>query len=323
MIRTRVRWFDVFALAALGLALLATGPRAVHADDKALGAESEVFLAAAAPAEGAADPGRTDEPRATMSAKQESSPKKEGFFAPTLDGPWRFTAAGYGWLPNAPAEIKVRHGDATLPEDLGTLLDDLQFGAFLDFEVRKGKLGAYVAPIIIFLEDSETVQGPLQSHKVTVDENVYLTDFGLSYEVGRWYLGKSPNAPAVTVEPFVGARWLIDDIKIKIEPGGLLDPGGRTFREDISFIAPVIGLRTFWDLTERWNLRIEGDYGGFDVDHLKSTWNFLGTVGYRFKIGDVSSNVFAGYRWLYIHYEKRAELFVDIKGPLVGIAFDL
>jgi hypothetical protein len=43
----------------------------------------------------------------------------------------------------------------TLPEDLGTLLDDLQFTAMLDFELRKGSFGAYFEPIVIFLEDTE------------------------------------------------------------------------------------------------------------------------------------------------------------------------
>jgi hypothetical protein len=45
----------------------------------------------------------------------------------------------------------------------------------------------------------------------------------------------------------------------------------------------VIGLRTFWDLTEHWNLRIEGDYGGFGVDDNHETYNFLGLIGYRFR----------------------------------------
>jgi hypothetical protein len=52
-------------------------------------------------------------------------------------------------------------------------------------------------------------------------------DFGMSYELGRWHLGKKPNSPAVTVEAFAGARWLIDEIKIKISPGGPFHPGAQ------------------------------------------------------------------------------------------------
>lgn len=36
---------------------------------------------------------------------------------------------------------------------------------------------------------------------------------------------------------------------------------------------------------------------------------------YRFKIRDVSSHVFAGYRYLQAHYEKEAEIKVTVRGP--------
>jgi hypothetical protein len=100
-------------------------------------------------------------------------------------------------------------------------------------------------------------------------------------------------------------------------------PAKRKFTPEISFIAPVVGLRTLWDLTDRLNLRIAGDYGGFDVDDLKQTYNAVGLVGWRFKPKqDLSINVFAGYRYLYVDYEKVAELEVSIQGPVVGLAFE-
>jgi hypothetical protein len=266
----------------------------------------------------------TGEPQKKMHVKHRSS-EKEGFIAPTLDGPWRFTFASWGWLPDVPIKIKLGDKEVDIPLDLGKIIDDLQFTAMLDFEVRKGSFGIYATPIFIFLEDSEHVQGPLRSHKVTVNDNAYLTDFGLSYELGRWHLGKKPDSPAVTVEPFAGARWLIDEIKIKISPGGPFHPGKRTFNPDIDFIAPVVGVRTFWDVTEHWNFRAEGDYGGFNTDHLKETWNVLGIVGYRFrpkKHKNLAINLFAGYRYLYARYKKVAELEVAVKGPLIGIGFE-
>jgi hypothetical protein len=100
-------------------------------------------------------------------------------------------------------------------------------------------------------------------------------------------------------------------------------PAKRKFTPEISFIAPVVGLRTLWDLTDRLNLRIAGDYGGFDVDDLKQTYNVVGAVGWRFRPKqNVPINVFAGYRYLYVDYEKVAELEVSIQGPFVGLAFE-
>lgn len=245
---------------------------------------------------------------ATLSAEQEPTDWREA--------PWRFTFNIYGWAPELPVDIKLGPISEDLPIDLGTLLDDLQFGAMMDFELRKGRIGAYFSPIVMFLKDTETVQGPLQKHKVTIKDQAFLTDFGVTYEIGRWHLGKNPNSPTVTVEPFVGARWLIDDFPIKI------DPPDRKVKLGITFITPVIGLNTLWDLTERWHLRIEGDYGGFDVDNVEQTYNAMGIVGYRFKIRGVSSHVFAGYRYLHVHYKKEADIKVTVRGPLVGIGFE-
>lgn len=50
----------------------------------------------------------TDEPQKTIHVKHRS-PEKDGFFGPTLDGPWRFTVAGWGWLPQIPLKLKLGH----------------------------------------------------------------------------------------------------------------------------------------------------------------------------------------------------------------------
>jgi hypothetical protein len=313
----RVFWLDVLVLAALGLAATAAAPPAGRADET--GADGEISVPAT---EGRLS--STTNPPPTTTAEPwwgtavDVTPKP--WLRGTGDEPWRFVAAGYLWLPDAPLEIYVGHGDSSLPEDLGTILSDLQMALMLDFEARKGRFGGYFAPIFVWLRDERTVQGPSQQHQVKVHESVYLMDFGLSYEVGQWSLWNRPNwifpSPAVAVEPFVGARSLVDDIRFEIDPG-------RTFEPEISFIAPAVGLRTFWDLTDRLNMRIEGDYGGFNVDHLKRTYNALALVGYRFKPGqNLNINVFAGYRYLYIHYEKVAEIEVALKGAFLGLAFE-
>jgi hypothetical protein len=231
------------------------------------------------------------------------------------DEPLRFTLNVYGWAPDVPIEIDAGPVSASLPLRLPTLLDDLQGGGMFDFEVRKGRFGAYASPIVIFLRDTERVQGPLIRRKIDIEDKAFLTDFGLSYEVGQWRLGGNSEAPTVTVEPFAGARWLIDDFDIDIDPG-------PDFSPDITFLTPVVGLRTFWNLTERWHVRAEGDYGGWNVDHVKRTWDAMGVVGYRFKMRGVTTHVFAGYRYLHVKYEKRVELRVSIRGPLAGIGFE-
>jgi len=261
-------------------------------------------------------PGRADE----AGPRIEEAPAHKGVIERTLTEPWRFAVIGWGWAPDAPADIKLGRADAELPESLNTILDSLQWGAMLDLEARKGPFGAFVSPIVIGLEDSEHFTTPLgERRKVTVEEEVFLMDFGLSFELGRWHFGKDADSPAVTVESTFGGRALFDDISVKINAG--LVSSGRTESVDVDFVAPVLGLRTVWDLTERWALSLEGDYGGFHVDHLDETWNAEGFLGYRFETFGVSSIVFAGYRYLYIDYSKEAEIEVKIRGPALGLGF--
>ena len=114
----------------------------------------------------------------------------------------------------------------------------------------------------------------------------------------------------------MGALWAHDNIKLNFSPGG-------NEHAQIKFLAPVIGLRTFWELTDRWDLRLSGNYGGFDVDNLEETYDLTGTIAYKFTMWGASSSVFAGYRYLNLHYDKRSDVELDVtaKGPLLGIGW--
>ena len=58
----------------------------------------------------------------------------------------------------------------------------------------------------------------------------------------------------------------------------------------------MIGLRNTWDLTKHWNLKFEGDYGGFGVDNNEQTWQAVGLAGYRWAGWGVHWNFQVGYR---------------------------
>ena len=58
----------------------------------------------------------------------------------------------------------------------------------------------------------------------------------------------------------------------------------------------------------------------FSQTKLEKNNNYL---IYRFKMGNVSSTVFAGYRYLHIDYEKQPiTLKVDVFGPFFGIGWE-
>jgi len=203
--------------------------------------------------------------------------------------PWRFIVNVYGWLPKAPVDIKIDGNDIeNFPESFDNIFDSLQFASMSEVEVHKG--------------------------------DVWLIKYGASYDLGPWHLGETSDSPAVVLQPYVGGLYFHDDIEMKVSPG-LFDIG-LDYKTTLTFNTPIVGLNTLWDLTKRWTLRLGGNYGGFHQDNVKKTYEFVGTVGYRFKMWDVSSKVFAGYRYLHLDYDREVELQVDIKGPLFGIGWE-
>jgi hypothetical protein len=268
----------------------------------------------------------------TPSGAQEQSETQKTSSLSTTDAPadvkedrwpWRFRVNGYGWMPRAPVDIEVDDNDvANYPEGFDNIFDSLEFAAMFEVEAYKGPIGAFVSPIYYEGKDTERFTGLAgERRKATLKEKVWLIKYGVSYDLGPWRLGKTSDSPTVVLQPYVGGLYLHDDITLQTNKG-LLDEG-LDFKTTIEINTPIVGLNTLWDLTKRWNLRLGANYGGWDVDDMKKTYEFIGTVGFNFKMWNVSSHVFAGYRYVHIDYKKKnVELKVDIEGPLVGIGWE-
>jgi hypothetical protein len=248
---------------------------------------------------------------AATSAPHTSSTEDPGLFARVGAEPWRFRVIPFAW---APSNVDFHVKDGQVNEHANLSLDDLlgafEGGAEVRGEVRKGPIGGFVS--LIYLELNGDTGNQVN---IDVDDQVFLWNYGLTYEVGRWNLGDTPESPAVTVEPFVGGRTLRDSVRINVL--------GRTDDVELDFTTPIIGVNTYWDLDKHWNFIFIGDYGGFGVDNVHATWQVTGAVGYRFDILGLPANVMAGYRKLFVDYRNDgAELEINVHGPIVGFAID-
>jgi hypothetical protein len=240
------------------------------------------------------------------------------------DEPWRFNAKIYSWLPEAPIDIKIDGHDVdNLPESLDNILDSLEMMAMFELEVYKGPIGVFVSPIYYDGKYTEHFTGAAgERRKFTLEERLWLIKYGASYDFGPWPLGEAADFPTVVVQPYVAGLYFHDDLEAKVDPG-LLDLG-LDYKTTIEFNTLIVGVNTLWDLTERWGLRLGANYGGWDVDHVKETYEGIGTLSYNFKMWDVSSKFFAGYRYLYLDIKKTAEveLKLKVRGPLLGIGWE-
>ena len=240
----------------------------------------------------------------------------EGFIGPTFEGPWRFHVGLNGWVPTTiKVQVKAGGESDTIRKSTSWLLDVLDYDFPINAEVRKGPFGFFVHTL--FFKISGEADGKISSERWR-DKGFWI-DTGLSYELGRWALGDGPRAPVLTIEPFVAARLIRQDVNVDFPRVGI-----EMSSEEASTYVPIIGLRTFWDLTEHWNLHFEGDYGGFGVDDNHQTWHALGLVGYRWPGWGAHWNLQVGYRQLRIFdlrpggYEAKE----DVGGPNIMFSVD-
>ena len=246
---------------------------------------------------------------------QPVAPESRGFNAPTLEGEWRFRLALNGWIPDSiPISVDTADKSGSKTVDVGFILDHLGYALPFDGEARKGAFGVYLHTLTFKLVGTVDTQTAV----IRWNDAGFLMDVGLSYELGRWDFGGGPGAPVLTVEPFAGARLLYDPVDLN------LNQGDSKSIDSLTNYVPDIGMRTFWDLTEHWNLHFEGDYGGFGVDDNHQTWQAVGLVGYRWPGWDVHWNLEAGYRAMRLFDLRKsaAEIQLDCRGPNVVLSVE-
>jgi hypothetical protein len=168
------------------------------------------------------------------------------------ESPWTFNAYIDGWLPKAPAELSIDGNEVILPENPNKILDSMYFASMLRFSAHKGPPGFFLNPFYYRGRyDKIRIQTPIEEVDGALKESVWWVDYGISYEIGRWDLGKNGESRVVTLEPYVRGRFVHDNIKISVEPGLIGD--GFVTHSTIRTNSPIIGLRSHIQLTDNWD----------------------------------------------------------------------
>lgn len=137
-------------------------------------------------------------------------------------------------------------------------------------------------------------------------------------DAGRCAGGRPPR---VAVDPYLGGRLFSVDTEITFTGLRGVD---READKGQSWVDPILGLRTIWDLDHRWSVLIQADVGGFGVSS-DLTWQTIGLLGYRFGLfHERDAYVLAGYRALHDNYTDddaagKSGWDVTLQGPVLGL----
>jgi hypothetical protein len=234
---------------------------------------------------------------------------------------WQFQLTPYLWALALDGNVTVK-GVKTKPSvTFDEIFDHLDYGLMLEADARKGRIGVYANAIYADLSDTDDVAG----FRIQAEAQTVWAGAGLYYRLGPWALDPAAGlaGPKVVVDPYAGGRYTYLNTELKLQGGG------PQVDADKSWVDPIVGVRTLWELTPKWNINLLGDIGGFGISGASEfSWQAAGLVGYRFGLfGDDNANVLVGYRALYQDYKdgNGSDEFkwdMTLHGPVLGLAIN-
>lgn len=231
---------------------------------------------------------------------------------PPRESGWSFNVVPYVWLVRFDGELAIDGGGFPVDISDKEIVEHMKAMLMLGAEVRKGRVGLFGDVFGVELEADGAV-GPFGRINADVKLRLFRTQFGVDYLLGPYSLASGTNAAQVIVAPYIAGRYFY--LETDVRAGSLLDVQGSE-----SWVDPLVGVRTVWNLTRHWNLMVSGNIGGFGVGS-DLAWEALGTVGYRFHFcPKVTGNVLLGYRALYQDYSHQTFRYdATLHGPILGL----
>ena len=211
---------------------------------------------------------------------------------------WNFVISPYVYVP-------VANGDVMVNYNAGSLYYQTTVGGLLAFEAYNPKWSIY-SDLLITNIDTD-IDLPVSSRTGTFEANTTFLGFYGMRRVATWF------------EVGLGAKIIFSNSNITADAREPLFPE-LDVEYNTTAVSPLIVYRfTFLD-TEKWNLRMRGDVGGFGVASI-FTYMINPSAGYR--ISDLLE-VNLAYRYLYFKKDDEDngnKIDLNFNGPQFGVLF--
>ena len=227
---------------------------------------------------------------------------------PTSAQDWTYEATLYGWVPAMDASVDTRFGELESSGSGSDALSALDMAFMGAFQARRGKWGLAADLLYTDLSNSQNTEFGLVFTDLEVD--LKLTALS-AYATYRVY-----ETPAVAIDVGGGLRafGMKIDTTLNSAAAAVSD---RDLDVDTSWVDPLIVARVIAPFGDKWFGTAYADAGGY-VTQDSSTWQVVGTVGYRF---NERWSTQLGYRYMNIEKEiNDNDVSVDLYGPLVAVS---
>lgn len=229
---------------------------------------------------------------------------------------WAFQVTPYMWAAGLKGDISPFRRAPTIPveKDFGDILDDLNFGGFINVWGRYDRFVFSGDIMYTSTTDSHSFGNipqlpglpPVASADVDVDTKQFTFTLAAGYRVF--------DVPGTTLDLLGGVRiWHVSN-KVTVDAGFI----SASHKESFGWVDPVVGARLFHGLTDKLSFQMQADVGGFDVGS-KFTYQALATFNYTFT-DHLSASV--GYKVLSVDYDHDGHVFdTTLHGPVLGLTY--
>ena len=235
-----------------------------------------------------------------------------------VDDSWQVVVAPYLWALSLDGNAQVGALEADVDAPFSDTLSNLNGALMMIIDARKDRIGL-VSNIMYSRIQNE--QG-IGSARLDATNDSGMVSIAAYYRILEHTHGQSASGKPlrVVIEPELGVRWTHMSAELKLKEAGT----SRQLQGSENWVDPFVGARFKVDFSDRWDIAVEGDVGGFGVGS-DYTWGAHALLGYHFKLFGHNSALRFGYRALYQDYDsgsgrERFKWDVTQHGPILGIA---
>jgi hypothetical protein len=223
---------------------------------------------------------------------------------------WQYRQSPYIWFAGLKGDVATIPGLPSAPIDISPsdALDDTEASLMLNIDAKKGQHGFYGDLLYSDIRsEDELVPAPIN---LVLESKTKTTILTLAYQYELY------NQDQKSLDLLVGGRyWKVDSkLSFQIGPGQL---GGRTLKNDESWVDPAIGIKGRMPLGDS-QFFLHGGAGvggwGSGSDHF---YDVNGNIGYQWS-EKISTSV--GYRMFSVDYDDDGFVYdAKQKGWLIGL----
>jgi hypothetical protein len=219
---------------------------------------------------------------------------------------WSFEISPYLWMAGLDGTIQPVAGGPTFQSSLsfGDILENLDAGFFISGSARRDRF--VILGDLYYISASDTVRTPRLAPITSIRGEAEILQGTLA---AGW---RAVDRPTYSLDLLAGVRAGENRIEVQARAG---DTTVRQVRDDITYAAPILGVRGRVALSDRVSVTGYGDFGG-GTSSVDSTWQLSATIDYHLSDRAALS---VGYRHESLDIDNDgARSNTDTSGFLVG-----